>query len=336
MDDPTPEEHEMTELAGPAAKAASSVAASGVLSFLVPGWLRDRSARGQIKRQLDAIAAYEQAGLEPTSIQTPELGLTLRRTEEARNAQHIRNVVGVLDAAQEALSDGPDLMATPVDQAFAERLLENSRYVGNVDLQALWGRTLAAEVAQPGSVSLRTLERLRHLSVDEALAFERVCAMRVYPNAVLTSRRPGSRPEGHLAMSHTTKDWDAYYDEHVATQRQLDLLVDAGLLVDGIAGANIEQYSSREFDFTDGRVMKLKIVRHAGLWMRKVPVMLLTPCGLELEPAVRLQEPAEMVSKVQALFATAGITAVPLHRVVAADGTSVDWHDPVEAGGQAI
>ena len=50
--------------------------------------------------------------------------------------------------------------------------------VGNIskeELQDLWGKVLAGEIAKPKACSLRTLDIIRNLSVDEAESFNKIC-----------------------------------------------------------------------------------------------------------------------------------------------------------------
>ncbi|MEZ8947145.1 DUF2806 domain-containing protein [Vibrio sp. 10N.247.311.18] len=56
----------------------------------------------------------------------------------------------------------------PIDQDWFTRWRDSAEKVSNEDLQSLWAKALAGEVATPGSYSLRTLEFLKNLSQAEA------------------------------------------------------------------------------------------------------------------------------------------------------------------------
>jgi hypothetical protein len=79
------------------------------------------------------------------------------------------NVARALLHAEDVLRDDPQPPpAATADRDWLLRWRDAAGQVSTEDLQALWGRVLAEEVKQPGSVSLRTIEFLRSLSRLEA------------------------------------------------------------------------------------------------------------------------------------------------------------------------
>ncbi|MRG98609.1 DUF2806 domain-containing protein [Polyangium spumosum] len=87
-----------------------------------------------------------------------------------RNLQQVVNETAnnlkALPAHEEVSEQGPD-------PDWAARFFDCAQDVSNEDMQKLWGKLLAGEIAQPGKYSLRTLDVLRNLTSTEAQLFHR-------------------------------------------------------------------------------------------------------------------------------------------------------------------
>jgi hypothetical protein len=92
-----------------------------------------------------------------------------RLHREARRQINLERIM--LGAAADALPDD-EVSQDPVDDDWIARFFNAAQEVTNDDLQKVWSRLLAREVAKPGCVSLRTLEVLRNLSPQEARLFD--------------------------------------------------------------------------------------------------------------------------------------------------------------------
>jgi hypothetical protein len=66
--------------------------------------------------------------------------------------------------------------ADPVAQDWTTQFINGVQDVSDTDMQLLWARILAGEVARPGTYSKRTLEFLRTLDKWEAEAFSAICS----------------------------------------------------------------------------------------------------------------------------------------------------------------
>ncbi|HYE61344.1 MAG TPA: DUF2806 domain-containing protein [Phycisphaerales bacterium] len=86
--------------------------------------------------------------------------------QELRRQERIDAVV---NEARRMLPES--VSATPVDPDWITRFFSDCQDVSDTDLQALWGRILAAEVSAPGTCSRRALTVLRDLSSAEAALF---------------------------------------------------------------------------------------------------------------------------------------------------------------------
>jgi len=80
----------------------------------------------------------------------------------------------VLIAANE-LKDMHDISDEPVDIDWATKFFNIVEDISNEELITIWAKILAGEIKQPKSFSIRTLERLKELSKDEALIFNKIC-----------------------------------------------------------------------------------------------------------------------------------------------------------------
>jgi len=92
-----------------------------------------------------------------------------------RELQRQTNIEAIAEAAIKEL---PDHVSTDkVDEDWRTRFFDIAENISNSDMQLLWGKVLAGEVAKPGSYSLRALDVLRNLTEHEAHLFQLVRGM---------------------------------------------------------------------------------------------------------------------------------------------------------------
>lgn len=82
-------------------------------------------------------------------------------------------IVGAIDFPEDTVSD------EPVSVDWLAQLIENCQDVSDAEMQSIWSRILAGEVAQPGRFSLRTLHALKMLRKDDARLFTEYCAFSI-------------------------------------------------------------------------------------------------------------------------------------------------------------
>ena len=132
---------------------------------------------GNAQQEVDAdrmlaIAFAEAANkvvLAEASLQIEERAQT--RLEHRQLLKQI-NLEAIAAAAVEHLS-GP-VSTEEVDEDWKTRFFNIAEDVSSSEMQDLWGKILAGEVARPGSYSVRTLEVLRNLSKIEAEVFQKI------------------------------------------------------------------------------------------------------------------------------------------------------------------
>lgn len=93
-----------------------------------------------------------------------------RRSREARRQRNLENI------AAEALNQpSTNVDERTVDPDWMNAFVDLAEDVSNPDMQAMWARVLAAEVASPGKYSVKALQTLRGMTHPDALSFDAIC-----------------------------------------------------------------------------------------------------------------------------------------------------------------
>lgn len=128
------------------------------------------TARG-IKKNADAesFAAIKKAETE-TEVQLLKLQGEDKIAQYvlARNKQKVENVEEIISKAKQQFAPDEQVSEEPVEKDWMTRFLNIAEEVSDDDMQNIWARVLAGEIKKPKSYSLRTLDVLRNISVDEA------------------------------------------------------------------------------------------------------------------------------------------------------------------------
>lgn len=126
------------------------------------------STRRQALADADALVIMEEARARASEI-SKRAARRLLDVEERRQ-QAIEQVV-----REAAIALPDEVSPAPVDPDWAARFFSEVQDIGNEQMQSVWARLLAGEVATPGSFSQRTLVVLRNLSPEEAQLFNVLC-----------------------------------------------------------------------------------------------------------------------------------------------------------------
>lgn len=88
----------------------------------------------------------------------------------------LENLLGCARVAAEQLSMSADgeIIDEPVNPDWFARWRNDAKLMGSEEMRGLWGRILKEKIQKPESISIRTLDILRNLSVNEAELFTRV------------------------------------------------------------------------------------------------------------------------------------------------------------------
>jgi hypothetical protein len=93
---------------------------------------------------------------------------------KAKELRRQQNIESILEKAAQFL---PETVSNEkVDEDWTVQFFESCQDVGNEELQSLWAKLLAGEVAQPGLYSLRTLHIVKLLRKEDAELFTKFCS----------------------------------------------------------------------------------------------------------------------------------------------------------------
>lgn len=96
------------------------------------------------------------------------------RKREARRQQNIESIT--IKAVQ-ALPPPDQMSEKPVSEDWTSRFFEECQDISDEQMQQIWARIMAGEVAQPGSFAPRTLSVVRDLTKKDATLFTNLCAL---------------------------------------------------------------------------------------------------------------------------------------------------------------
>ncbi len=85
------------------------------------------------------------------------------------------NIEAIVEGAYESLKDEKECADGEITREWMHRFIDAAGDISTEELQKLWSKVLAGEVLDPKSFSLRTLECLRNIDVEDARLFESVC-----------------------------------------------------------------------------------------------------------------------------------------------------------------
>lgn len=134
----------------------------------------------RIRRKAKAeVYRYELLSEAKANGQILKVSTDLNLAEQARERnlhQEINRQININSIADQAAGFlGEKVSERPVDQDWRSRFFNKAKDIYNEEMQAIWGKILAEEVTEPGSLSLRTLDILSNISRDEAIKFQKVC-----------------------------------------------------------------------------------------------------------------------------------------------------------------
>ncbi|MCS2155764.1 DUF2806 domain-containing protein [Scandinavium sp. H11S7] len=117
----------------------------------------------------------------------------------------VRNIISCARHAAIELENSTTPTDKEISKNFFNRWREEAKLVDDDYAQSIWGRILAEEIRQPETISLRTLDVLKNLSMAEANLFDKMGNYVVFGSSLVTG--------GHI------------------TEFEIRTLVDAGLVV---------------------------------------------------------------------------------------------------------
>lgn len=212
------------------------------------------ASQGQANAQLEYIKTLAEG--EQEIFERARSRLIAREVEGQQNVEAI---------AENAIKFLPGQVTDdPVSPDWRRKFFLEAENVCDEDMQELWGRVLAGEVAKPGSYSLRTLGVLKSLSLEEAEAFKLACGL--------------AYDRGEIIVDQTKKDPLVEYGLHFAA---LMMLTDAGLL-------HSPSFVHKQFEGVTGDFLQInngvyQLLSGATIRQTVLPVLVFTAAGQELQ-----------------------------------------------------
>ena len=125
--------------------------------------------RQKAKAEKDAMLILAQGDIEKQEL--------AHRAAHRLAFQEMRRQENIESIFNKAATDMPDEVSEDsVDLDWISRFFTECQDVSNEELQKLWGRLLAHEVAAPGGCSRKTLSILQQMSMEDARLFRSFCS----------------------------------------------------------------------------------------------------------------------------------------------------------------
>lgn len=133
-----------------------------------------------VRNNSDVPIVYDSTGV---SIDTSDFEEIAKRASSRLAFQEItkqQNIEAVADKAYEELKSSESVSDKPVNPDWMCRFFNSVENISTEEMQTIWAHILAGEVKEPDTYSYRTLEKLRNMTQQEALIFQRVseCAIK--------------------------------------------------------------------------------------------------------------------------------------------------------------
>ena len=134
-------------------------------------------AIGAAKAELAASAMLAKAGVPQSLLE--EIEGEIDQRIDTLFEKRLSNLAQIVTKAKDALPPGQVPDVEP-DLAWTSSFSEAAQDVSDEEMQEMWARVLAGEVARPGTTTLRTMNVLRNLDQRPAQLFKRLCSLSVF------------------------------------------------------------------------------------------------------------------------------------------------------------
>lgn len=144
--------------------------------FLEPTHIR---RKGQAQADVTVAEAKAKAEVAVVKLQNKlALRETQDRADERVRKQEAKRQQNIEAITKQAIKELPESVSEkPVDEDWVAQFFNHCQDISNEQMQSIWAKLLAGEVAKPGSFSLRTLALIRVMGKDDANLFTRFCSI---------------------------------------------------------------------------------------------------------------------------------------------------------------
>lgn len=141
------------------------------LGFSLKAWHICRQGRAEASVRIEHAKADAEIALIKTQNDLAIQDIRIRAAERTRKKEE-RRQKNVEKIAKDACDLMPEEVSdTPVEQDWTTQFFEQCQDISDEQMQSVWSKILAGEIARPGSYSLRTLSLVRELSKRDAEHF---------------------------------------------------------------------------------------------------------------------------------------------------------------------
>lgn len=162
------------------------------------------------------------------------------------------------------------------------RFFDTVGNISNEDLQQLWGKILANEIAKPKTCALRTLDMIRNMSSEEAKVFSILCryVMQSGDTCYIDSAGFLCEEDGHTQCREFIQNRGLSYEEHIVP------LLEAGALSQDHDLA-LYMTENDKMEIHNDRIYGVIINRNDVTKLFRRDAYLLTASGKELFSVIR-------------------------------------------------
>lgn len=149
-----------------------------VISKGIGTYYKPKAIRKEAEAEAYKIETIARAEAKATLIRGEAEIELLTRVKERIYNQEVRrqeNIEAVAERSFKYLPD--DISNEPVDSNWRTRFFNKAQDISVEEMQEVWARILAGEVAKPGSIGVRTLEVVSNISTVEAQKFQFACSL---------------------------------------------------------------------------------------------------------------------------------------------------------------
>lgn len=210
----------------------------------------------------------------------------------AKETRKLDNTKSVIEKAKSYLPKGEPVSNEPVNTDWINKFFNIVEDISDKTLHDIWGRILAGEIKSPNSYSLRTLERLRNITKEEAELFVKATQYYIANNFICTEKIFLSLDEtlllgetGLINNEDLTKNWK------VEANGKLDILIDNETLF------LLHNDTSREI--------------RCSISVNKV-----SKSGIEVLSLIEKSDRSEFYSALAKFFKSKGVSRVSKHKTI--------------------
>ena len=147
---------------------------------------KPRAIRKEADAEAYRIERIEEAQAKGLLIKADAEMQIVERARQRFVHQEVNRQINLDNVVEKSTKYLPETVSEkPVDEDWRTRFFNKAQDVTSDEMQEIWGKILANEIASPNTVSLRTLDIVSNLSKTEAEVFQRVASLSFATGCIL-------------------------------------------------------------------------------------------------------------------------------------------------------